>query len=518
MFYPTTLVDYLENAVLIYPNKTALVIDGLRMTYSEIYHKVKQLAQGLLTLGLLRGDRVIICLDNRVETVIAIWAVWMADGVVSIIHPDTAKKKINYIIEDSAAAFMFIKGEKNISQAADNCPDSLKKIVVVEGDVKHEKVIRFNELLTSFGEQKYKRKTIDIDLAAIIYTSGSTGLPKGVMLTHRAMLTASTSIFSYLKIQPTDIVISALPLSFDYGLYQVILTFLAGATLVQEKDFTWPVSFLKKMAAEKATLFPGVATMFSILGNYLDQVDFDFDSLRCVTNTGAVLLPKHISLIKSLFPKAVIFSMYGLTECKRCTYLPPADIDKKPNSVGVAIPNTEMWIVDEQDNKAGAKQIGQLVIRGSTIMQGYWNKPVESERVLKSGPFPGEKILYTGDYGYLDDDGYFYFCGRIDEVVKRYGEKVSLREIEETVYLLPAVSEVAVIDFPDDILGVSIVAFISSLNNQTSLKDAVMQHCQKLLAKSHWPKEVFIFPELPKNSNGKLDKSALKEWYARAGG
>ncbi len=515
MFVPTNLVDYLVHSAEKYPDKEAVVCGDTRFTYKKLHTLTNQVANALCALGIQRGDRIVLCLDNQIETVILFWAALKANAVVSIVNPGIASQKLNYIIKDSGAKFLCIK-DTTLLEELSKSPGVLDKIILVSKNPLPKKVICYSDLLQHEQLSMPIRKTLDIDLASIIYTSGSTGVPKGVMLSHRNMLSASVSIREYLQLRQDDIIISALPMSFDYGLYQMILAFLSGATLIVEKDFTWPIQFIKKISAEKATILPGVPTLFSILANHLPKISYDLSSVRSVTNTGAALFARHVNLIQSLFPAATIFSMYGLTECKRCTYLPPKDINHKSNSVGIAIPNTEIWIVDEAHNKLGPNQMGQLVIRGATVMQGYWNKPVESDRVLKDGLLPGEKVLYTGDFGYLDESGYFYFCGRMDETIKRYGEKVSLKEIEETIYLVPAVNEVAVIDIPDEMLGSAIIAFVGADKNDMHVKNTIVQHCKSALAKTHWPEDVLLMRELPKNINGKLDKSALKNHYMQA--
>ncbi|PKQ03728.1 MAG: AMP-dependent synthetase, partial [Alphaproteobacteria bacterium HGW-Alphaproteobacteria-10] len=289
------------------------------------------------------------------------------------------------------------------------------------------------------------RTCIDIDLAAIIYTSGSTGDPKGVMLTHRNMITAATSVSTYLRMAEDDVVLCVLPLSFDYGLYQMLMSYRLGARLVVERSFTFPAQVLKVVVDEQVTSFPGVPTIFAILGELKNLADYDFSRIRFVTNTAAALPVKHIDLLRKIFPKARVYSMYGLTECKRCTYLPPEDIERKPTSVGIAIPNTEMWIVNEKDERVGPNEVGQLVIRGATVMRGYWEKPEQTAKKLKPGPLPGELVLYTGDYCKMDEEGYLYFVGRMDDVIKSRGEKVAPKEVENAIVHIPGVKEVAVI-------------------------------------------------------------------------
>ena len=303
------------------------------------------------------------------------------------------------------------------------------------------------------------RRNIDVDLAAIIYTSGSTGEPKGVMLTHRNMLTAATSISTYLENVEDDVILCVLPLAFDYGLYQMIMSVRMGARLVLERSFAFIAAVLEKVVAEKVTGFPGVPTVFATLAGLKSLGSYDFSNIRYVTNTAAALPVKHITMLKELFPKAKIFSMYGLTECKRCTYLPPADLERKPTSVGIAIPNTELWLVDENDQKVGPGVVGQLVIRGATVMKGYWEKPESTAKRLRPGPLPGEQVLYTGDFCMLDEEGYLTFIGRMDDIIKSRGEKVAPKEVESALVSIEGVKEAAVIGVPDELWGHAVKAF-----------------------------------------------------------
>jgi acyl-CoA synthetase (AMP-forming)/AMP-acid ligase II len=218
---------------------------------------------------------------------------------------------------------------------------------------------------------------------------------------------------------------------------------------------------------------------------------------------------KHIVALRELF-SARIYSMYGLTECKRCTYLPPEDLERKPDSVGIAIPNTELWIVDEQDQRVGPGVVGQLVIRGATVMQGYWGKPEQTARKLKPGPLPGEHVLYTGDYCKLDDEGYLYFVGRMDDVIKSRGEKVPPKEVEVVLLEIPGVREAAVIGVPDDVLGQAVKAFVVLEPNVTLTEKQLQLSCQVKLESFMVPKYVEFVAELPKTNTGKIKKTELQ--------
>jgi acyl-CoA synthetase (AMP-forming)/AMP-acid ligase II len=215
-------------------------------------------------------------------------------------------------------------------------------------------------------------------------------------------------------------------------------------------------------------------------------------------------------MLKDLFPKANIYSMYGLPECKRCTYLPPQDLDRKPTSVGIAIPNTELWIVDENDQKVEAGIVGQLVIRGATVMNGYWEKTEQTSKKLKPGPLPGEQVLYTGDYCKLDDEGYLYFVGRMDDVIKSRGEKVAPKEVENALVNIPGVKEVAVIGVDDEILGQAVKAFVVLETDVSMTEKQIQGEAQLRLENFMVPKYVKIVPDLPKTTTGKIKKTDLR--------
>ena len=246
-----------------------------------------------------------------------------------------------------------------------------------------------------------------------------------------------------------------------------------------------------------------------MMADMKNLADYDFSRIRYVTNTAAALSLKHIEFLRRTFPSARVFSMYGLTECKRCTYLPPEDIDRKPLSVGVAIPNTELWIVDDQDRRLGPNEVGQIVIRGATVMRGYWGKPEATAKKLRPGPLPGELVLYTGDYGRLDEDGYLYFIGRMDEVIKSRGEKVAPEEVERALMKIPGVKEAGVIGVPDEVLGQAVKAFVILEDGAQLSEQAVRIECQGRLENFMVPKHVVFVTSLPRTTTGKIARKEL---------
>jgi len=350
---------------------------------------------------------------------------------------------------------------------------------------------------------------IDTDLAMLIYTSGSTGRPKGVMMTHRNIEAASTSIMTYLGLREDDIVMNVLPLAFDYGLYQLLMTVRAGATLVLEKSFAFPQAIFEKMRAEKVTGLPLVPTMAAMILN-TDLAPRSFPHLRFVTNTAAALPPSHIERLQALLPGTTIFSMYGLTECKRCTWLPPERLGDKTGSVGIAIPNTEAMVVDEAGTRVAPGVIGELVIRGPHVMAGYWENPEATDKALKPGTHPWEKRLHTGDLFYADAEGFLYFVGRKDDIIKTRGEKVAPKEVEAVLVAMPGIAEAVVAGIADPILGQAIHAMVVATDPALAERD-VIRHCARHLEDFMVPKRVVFVSQLPKTDTGKVSRRLAAE-------
>jgi long-chain acyl-CoA synthetase len=508
--------SFLELTAARSPGKTALVCGGRRFTYGELDARANRLAWSLIAGGVERGDRVAIYLENSAEAVISIFAILKAGAVFLVVNPTTKADKMSYILNNCRATGLITDRTKlgTLSNAVADSPH-LQGVWVAGGMPGADFVTtkRLFDLTAALEDSNLSaaplpKKCIDIDLAALIYTSGSTGRPKGVMLTHLNIVSAATSITTYLENRPDDIILSVLPLSFDYGLYQVLMAFKIGGTVLLERSFTYPYRVIELLKQEHVTGFPIVPTISAVLLQ-LDLSAHRFPALRYITNTAAVLPTEHIRRLRDLLPNVKIFSMYGLTECKRVSYLPPDQIDIRPTSVGRGMPNEEVYIVDDTGRRASAGTVGELVVRGSNVMKGYWELPEETDRMLKPGPLPGEKVLHTGDLFRMDEQGYLYFVGRKDDIIKTRGEKVSPREVEDVLHAMPGVAEVAVIGVPDEVLGEAIKAVVRSQAGVKLTAEEVIYWCSLKLENFMVPKFVEFQGELPKTATGKISKREL---------
>jgi long-chain acyl-CoA synthetase len=507
---------FLELSAQKSPRKTALVCGDQRLSYQEMEAQCNRLAHALSDAGVQRGDRVAVYLENSVEAVIAIFAILKAGAVFMPVNPTTKTKKLTYVLNNSRARGLITHYQKRatVEPCLSETPH-IETVIFVGKEVAaagngHRRVVSWDDLLAQYEQEVLPppKQAIDIDLAGLIYTSGSTGNPKGVVLTHLNIVSAATSITTYLENTADDIILNVLPLSFDYGLYQIFMGFKIGGTVVLERSFTYPHTVLEKIRQEGVTGFPIVPTISAILLQ-MDLTQYHFPCLRYITNTGAALPTQHIMKLRELFPQTRVYSMFGLTECKRVSYLPPSQLDIRPTSVGKAMPNVEVYIVDEQGHRLPPGQVGELVVRGSNVMQGYWELPEETAKMLKPGPLPGERVLYTGDLFQMDAEGYLYWIGRKDDFIKSRGEKVSPKEIENVLYSLEGVALAAVVGVPDKILGQAIKAVITLQEGAHLTDKDILRYCAKHLEEFMIPKLVEFRTSMPRTSNGKIDKKEL---------
>lgn len=498
------------------PDKECLVFGDRRWKYGEVDRDVDRAAHALRAAGVERGDRVCMYLDNSIETVQAAYGTQRADAAFSVVNPLTKANKLAYVLNKVRATALVTSANyvARVEEIRATVP-SLKVVYVSgqpEGKALPDKLYaRWDEALAAQPSTAPVRRAIDQDLATVIFTSGSTGDPKGVMLTHGMIVNTTWSISTYLENVESDRILSLLPLAFDYGFYNVHTAFRLGATAVVEKGFAFPWPICQRIMDEKITGLPFVPTIWAMLLALKEVDKVDWSLIRYVSNTAAALPPAHIQRIRGLMPQAKIFSMYGQTECTRTLYMPPEDIDRKPGSVGGAIPNEEVWLEDESGKpvtKAG--EFGELVVRGAGIMRGYWEDPDATAKWLQLGKYRDEVVLRSQDLFTMDEDGYLYFVSRRDDMIKVGGQKVSPREVESVLHTIEGIAEAAVIGLPDPMLGQIVKAAVVRKEGSVITEAEVRREAGKQLEDFMVPKLVEFVPELPKTTTGKVKKADLK--------
>jgi long-chain acyl-CoA synthetase len=501
--------EFLERTAARTPDKEALIFQQRRLTYLELDNFANALGNALLELGLQKLDRVAIYLENSIESVIAMFGILKAGGVFLLINPQTKARKLEYILNDCQVIFLITDRQLGLNYQGTGADLQVISIDNSQKD-RHPATHFFWDLIDRSSSAQPPNNCIDIDLCSLIYTSGSTGKPKGVMLTHLNMAAAANSITAYLENTCADIILNCLPLSFDYGLYNILMPFKFGGTVILEKSFVYPFQLIGLVNKERVTGLPLVPTIISIFLQVKNLQQYDFSNLRYITSTGQAFPPNHLLKLSEFFPRTKIYSMYGLTECKRVLYLPPAQILNRPTSVGKAMPNTEVYLVDEDGTRISQPgAVGELMVRGPNVMQGYWNLPEETAKVLEiTGQ--GDRNLRTKDLFKMDEDGYFYFIARTDDLIKTGGERVSPKEIEDILSELAGVNQVAVVGVAHEFLGQAIkVAVVLELGSKLTESD-ILAYCSLYLEKYMIPKYVEIRQELPKTLTGKINRKELE--------
>lgn len=511
------LRDGLIASVERHPEKDAIIVEGKSYTYAELYDASSRLAKALIERGVQRGDRIAIYMDNTWPCIVSIYAVLLSGGVFFTINPQTKTDKLEFVLNNSESKLLLTDSHlaKVYIPALENTP--LVKNVISSGkelddvELKDISIESFDEVLSNNQPIDSPVNVIPNDLAALIYTSGSTGFPKGVMQTHQSMVFAAWSLIEYQRLSENDRILLVLPLAFDYGLYQLLMTIKLGATLVIERSFTFPVKVYQRMEEQSVTVFPAVPTIFAMMISAHKKKKLSFPSITRITNTAAALPADFIPYLQEIFPNALIYKMYGLTECKRVCYLEPELIDINPRSVGRAIPGTEVYLLSPEGKPVPVGEPGILYVRGPHIMAGYWKDPERSAKMLKAGDIPGERVLCTHDLFKIDEDGLLYFIGRSDDIIKTRGEKVSPVEVENILHGIAGIKEVGIIGVQDDILGQAIKAFVVLETNSDLNDKKIKKYCLSHLENFMVPSEFIFIDKLPKTSNGKIDKKVLQD-------
>jgi long-chain acyl-CoA synthetase len=490
------------------PRRAAVVDEFAAWTYQELVDDALRIARLLQDEGLQRGDRVALCLDNTARCAAAIFGTMIAGGVFVGVNPQTKAEKLAFILADSGAAFLLAEGHSvNVAAAAVAQRGTGARVFVTGTTGAAPAFPNLEQALAATEPRPASPRTIPSDLAALVYTSGTTGRPKGVMLSHQGLVFVTGSIAEYLRLDADDRILSVLPLAFTYGLSQLLLAARLGGTLLLERTFAFPGRTLERMHSERATVFPAVPTMYAtLLGMKHSRT---YDSVRCLTNAAAGLPPAFHDGIQRLFPNAGLYRMYGQTECVRVSYLEPELVETKPTSVGKAIPGTEVLVLDEEGQPVAAGETGVLHAIGPHLMMGYWGDPNLSEEWLKSRPDLDERMLCTQDRFTVDEEGFLYFVGRTDDIVKTRGEKVSTIEVENVLHGLRGVSQAAVVGVPDDLLGEALRAYVVLEQAAALTEEDILRFARSKLENFMVPREVVLLDELPHTESGKIRKGSL---------
>ncbi len=494
------LPDALRRRAAERPTHPAVRARDGELTYAAFWTRSVQLSHTLRERGVVSGDRIAILLDNTCDCAVALHGVWLAGAVTVALNVQTKSEKLGWILRDSGAVALV---------AERNSEGTYGPALAGSG-------VRF--VLADAGSEPVAPEPAPAgarpeDLAAILYTSGTTGEPKGVMHTHASLGFTRESVVQYLGLRVDDRILCALPLSFGYGLFQLLPSITVGATLVLEPSTSYPAQIFARMQSEEVTTVAGVPTFFALMLAHDAKHPLRFPSVRLVTNAAAPLPEGLVAGIGRVFPSAALVKMYGQTECIRACYLPPEMVGRKAEAVGIAIPGTELLLFDDDGREVGVGETGTLHVRGPNVMRGYWNDPRRTAAVLVPGPRLGETLLRTGDSFRRDADGVLYFVGRQDEIIKSRGEKVSPIEVENVIHRIPAVAEVVVLGVPDAVLGEAVCALIVLQEGESLEGIEVKRFCSERLEHHMVPKRVLVVAELPRTPNGKVSRRMVAEKF-----
>jgi acyl-CoA ligase (AMP-forming) (exosortase A-associated) len=501
-------------------DKEALVHGDQRLSFREVDERVSGLAQGLREAGMVRGDRVGIYLDASVPQAVSIFGVSRAGGVYVPINGLLFPEQVGHIARDCQMKGLITTRDKagSLSEVIKETP-SLDFLVLVgdEGPVDIPlSTYTFEELCALTPPSDWRDHGIEKDLAAILYTSGSTGKPKGVMLSHAQVMAGSSIVSTYLEITETDRILAVLPFSFDAGMNQLMTAWQQGATLLLI-NFVFARDVVQTLVKERVTGLAGVPTFWSLLAQPSSSLHKQpMPHLRYITNTGGAMPQTVLARLRELLPATRVYLMYGLTEAFRSTYLAPEELERRPTSMGKAIPDTEILLINEEGKPCKPGEVGELVHRGPTVSMGYWGQPELTAKVLRPHPFlprevgDVERVCYSGDYVKMDAQGFLYFVGRRDTMIKSSGFRISPNEVEEVLFKSGLLKSAAVIGLPDEILGQSIKAFVVGQEGVELSVEALREFCASNMPRHMVPKAIERLDQMPKTTSGKVDYPALR--------
>ncbi len=494
------------------------------LSYGQLWSLAEKAAAGLAATGIERGQRVAVYLDKRIETVTAILGASAAGVVFVPINPLLRPAQVGHILRDCDVRVLVTTADR-MTLLTDELAASpaLQDVVLVGAPAavpqaaESLRVQSWEELLAVPHEVAVRPAAVDMDIAAILYTSGSTGKPKGVVLSHRNLIVGTESVSTYLGNSSDDVILAVLPLSFDAGFSQLTTAFAVGAHVILT-NYLLPGDIPRLCARHQVTGLTCVPPLWIQIAEQ-SWPESATSSLRYFANTGGRMPKPLLDRLREVFPTAQPYLMYGLTEAFRSTYLDPAQIDHRPTSIGKAIPGAEILVVRPDGSACDPGEEGELVHRGPHVALGYWNDPARTAERFR--PVPGrdepwrtpELAVFSGDTVVADDEGYLYFVGRSDEMIKTSGYRVSPTEIEEAAYATGLVRDAVALGIDDASLGQRVLLVVAPTANDFT-EDALLDALRSAVPLYMVPSEVVVRAEIPRSPNGKFDRATLREELA----
>jgi acyl-CoA ligase (AMP-forming) (exosortase A-associated) len=500
------------------PAAPALVHKGLMIDYATLAEETKRFAAAAALLGAGKLERIATYLPKQPETVVGMFGAARMGGVFVPINPLLKAPQVGHILRDCQVRVLITSPERasSLAPVLADCPE-LRHLILIKGSAaaaapQHVAVHNWDDLMNC-GAACRAHRVIDMDVVSIFYTSGSTGTPKGVVLSHRNMVTGAQSVARYLGNTADDKLLAVLPFSFDYGFSQLSTAFNVGASVVL-MDYLLPRDVISLGSREDVTGLAGVPPLWIQLAD-LEWPPRICQSLRYITNSGGAMPLATLRKLRAALPTTRPFLMYGLTEAFRSTYLPPEELERRPESMGKAIPNAEILVVRPDGSQCAANEPGELVHRGSLVSLGYWNDPVKTGERFKPVPAQAadlvltEMAVWSGDTVRMDEDGFLYFIGRSDEMIKTSGYRVSPTEVEEVVFASNLVADAAAVGVPHPKLGQAIVLIATAAPDTPADTGALLEACRRELPLFMVPHHIEWRATLPRNPNGKYDRTKL---------
>jgi acyl-CoA ligase (AMP-forming) (exosortase A-associated) len=500
------------------PAAEALAYGDKRCSYAQLAAQVRAVAALLLDATLEPGARVAVYMEKRIENVAAMFGAAAAGCVFVPVNPLLKPEQVAYILADCNVRLLATTAERlaQLAPVLERCPD-VRAVLLADGDAAPASAalpVLAWPADVDVDVDVAPHRRIDTDVAAILYTSGSTGQPKGVVLSHRNMVAGAQSVASYLDLRADDRLLAVLPLSFDYGLSQLTTAFMRGASVVL-MNYLFPKDIVAMVARERITGLAAVPPLWIALARLAWPAGC---TLRFITNSGGAMPVPTVQALREVLPATQIFLMYGLTEAFRSTYLPPAEVAHRPDSIGRAIPNAEILVVRPDGSPCDVDEPGELVHRGALVALGYWNDPARTAQRFRPAPGqdPGlpvpELAVWSGDTVRRDADGYLYFIGRSDDMIKVSGYRISPTEIESVLHATGLVAEVAAFGIDHPQLGQAIAVIAVPVEEGVIDGAALLAECKRRLPAYMVPAHIDLRAgPLPRNPNGKIDRNLLRQ-------